>query len=59
MQPPTKNMYLLLFTKEVLDMVARHEMYSFFDEFPNYHHIMIALEDKYKIAFIMEWGEFV
>jgi hypothetical protein len=40
-------------------MVARHEMYSFFDEFPNYHHIMIAPEDIYKIAFIMEWGEFV
>lgn len=32
--------------KEVLDMVARYEIYFLFDEFPNYHHIMIALEDK-------------
>ncbi len=52
-------MYPLLFMKEVLDMVARHEMFFFFDEFPDYHHIMIAFEDKYKIAFIMEWGAFV
>jgi hypothetical protein len=59
MQPPTKNMYPPLFTKEVLDMVAKHQMYSFFDEFLDYHRIVITPEDKYKIAFIMEWGEFV
>ncbi len=52
-------MYPPLFTKEVLDMVAKHQMYSFFDEFPDYHRIVITPEDKYKIAFIMEWGEFV
>jgi hypothetical protein len=31
----------------------------FFYEFPGYQHMMIAFKEKYKVAFIMEWGAFV
>jgi hypothetical protein len=41
-----KDPYLLPFMEEVLDMVARHEIYLFLDDFSSYHQIMIALEDK-------------
>jgi hypothetical protein len=37
-----KNPYPLAFTKEVLDMVARHEVYSFPNGFLGYHQIMIT-----------------
>jgi hypothetical protein len=54
-----KDPYPLSFTKEVLDEVASHEVYSFLDGFFGYHHIMIASENRYKIAFITNWGAFV
>jgi len=50
--------YPLPFTKEVLDMVASHEMYSFLDGFSSYHHIMIVQEDLLKTTFIPNWGGF-
>jgi hypothetical protein len=59
MQPPKKDPYPLPFIEEVLDMVARHEEYSFFDRFFGYHKIMIALKNQYKIAFITKWGAFM
>jgi hypothetical protein len=31
--------------EEVLDMVARHEVYSFLDEFFGYYHISITQKD--------------
>jgi hypothetical protein len=42
-----------------LDMIARHEVYSFLDGFSGYHQIMIAPEDWYKITFIIKWGIFM
>jgi hypothetical protein len=54
-----KDPYPLPFMKEVLDMVVGHEVYLFFDGFLGYHHIMITLEDMYKIAFVIDWGTFV
>jgi hypothetical protein len=45
MQPQKKIPYPLQFMKEVLDMIARHEVYSFLDGFSGYHQIMIAPED--------------
>jgi hypothetical protein len=45
--------------EEVLDMVAGHEVYLFLDGFSSYHHIIITLEDRYKIAFITNSGMFV
>jgi hypothetical protein len=48
-----KDPYLLPSTKEILDMVARHEVFFFFDGFSSYHQIRIALEDKYKTTFII------
>jgi hypothetical protein len=49
----------LPFTKEVLEMVANHEKYSFLDWFFYYHQFMIALEDKNKITFITNKGTFI
>jgi hypothetical protein len=40
--------------EEVLDMVVDHEVYYFLDGFFGYHQILIALEDRYKTAFIIE-----
>lgn len=54
-----KNQYPLPFTKEVLEMVANHEKYSFLDWFFNYHQFMIALEDNNKITFITNKGTFI
>ncbi len=48
-----KDPYPLTYTKEVLDEMAGHDVYLFLDGFSSYHQIMIALEDKYKIAFII------
>ncbi len=45
--------------EEVLDMVARHEIYSFLDKFFGYHHIMITSKDRYKTTFIIKWGAFM
>jgi hypothetical protein len=54
-----KDPYPLVFIEEILDMVARHELYSFLDDFLGYHQEMIISEDKYKTAFITIWGTFV
>ncbi len=54
-----KDPYYLPFSKEVLDMVVGHEVYSFLDGFSGYHQILIDLEDKSKIIFIIDWGTFV
>jgi hypothetical protein len=59
MLQPKKHPYPLLFTKEVLDKVAGHEVYSFLDGFFDYHQIMIAFKDRYKTTFIIDWGAFV
>jgi hypothetical protein len=42
-----------------LDEVVKHDVYLFLDGFSNYHQIMITSEDRYKIAFIIDWGVFV
>ncbi len=54
-----KNPYPLPFMEKVLDMVAWHEVYSFLDGFFGYHQIMIIPKNRYKIAFITDWGIFV
>jgi hypothetical protein len=54
-----KDSYPLPFTKEVLDAVAGHAMYTFLDGRSRYYQIQIALEDCYKTTFVTEWGAFV
>jgi hypothetical protein len=54
-----KDPYPLPFMEEVLDMVARHEVNSFLDGFSSYHQITIAPKNRYKTAFITNWGAFV
>lgn len=40
-----KDPYLLPFTNEVMNIVAKYEVYSFLDGFSRYHQISITLED--------------
>jgi hypothetical protein len=49
----------LPFIEEVLDKMAGHEVYLFLDGFFGYHQIMIALENRYKAAFITDLVTFV
>jgi hypothetical protein len=53
-----KDPYPLPFTDEMLNKIVRYEAYSFLDGYSRYHQISIAPEDKYKIAFVIEWGGF-
>jgi hypothetical protein len=53
-----KDPYLLPFTNEVMNIVARHDVYSFLDGYFRYHQIFITLEDIYKTTFVTNWGAF-
>jgi hypothetical protein len=56
----TKNdTYPLPFIDEVLNTVVGYEAYSFLDGYLRYHQISISEEDKYKIAFVANWGVFI
>jgi len=46
------------FTDDVLDNVGRQELYSFTNGFFGYHQIRIALEDRHKTTFAIEWGSY-
>jgi hypothetical protein len=52
MQPQKKDPYPLPFTDEMWNTIARYEAYSFLDGYLGHHQIFIALEDRYKIAFV-------
>ena len=54
-----KDLYLLPFTDEVLDTIIGYATYSFIDCFSGYHQVHIHADDRYKTAFIMEWGTYV
>jgi hypothetical protein len=43
----------------VLNTIIGNEAYSFLDGYSGYHQIFIALEDRYKIAFVTDWGAFI
>jgi hypothetical protein len=45
---------MLPFTNEVINIVARHEVYTFLDGFFRYHQISITLKDQYKTAFVID-----
>jgi hypothetical protein len=40
---------------EVLNTIIGYEAYSFLDGYSKYHQISITLEDRYKIAFVIDW----
>jgi len=50
-----KDPYPLPFIDEVINTIARHEVYTFLDGFFRYHQISITLEDQHKIAFVIDW----
>ncbi len=54
-----KNPYPLPFTNEVLNTITGNEAYSFLDGYSKYHQIFIALEDRYKTTFLIDWGAFI
>jgi hypothetical protein len=49
-----KYPYPLFFIDEMSNIIARYEAYSFLDGYSGYHQVYIALEDKYKIAFVID-----
>ncbi len=53
-----KDPWPLPFTYEVLNLVARHDVYSFLDGYSRYHHISITPKDRYKTTFVTNWGAF-
>ena len=54
-----KDRYPLPFTDEVLNIVIGYAAYSFIDCFSGYHQVHIHADDRYKTAFITEWGAYV
>ena len=42
----------------LVDSIVGHLMLSFMDGFSGYNHILMALEDMEKIAFITKWGTY-
>jgi len=48
-----RDPYPLPFTNEVLNIVVGYHAYSFLDGYSGYHQVSIALEDRYKIAFVI------
>jgi len=50
-----KDPYALLFIDEVMNTIVGYEAYLFLDGYSRYHQISIALEDKYKTAFVIDW----
>ncbi len=56
--PTKKDPYSLPFINEVINIVVKHEVYTFLDGFSRYHQISIASEDQYKITLVTNWGFF-
>jgi hypothetical protein len=54
-----KRSILLPFTNDVINNIARHEVYSLLYGFYGYHQISITHKDEYKITFVIKWGAFV
>ncbi len=54
-----KDPYPLPFSEEVLNALVGYEAYSFLDGYLRYHPNSIALEDRYKTIFIIDWGAFI
>lgn len=52
-----KDPFPLPFLDLVLDIVAKHYMYSFMDGYSGYNQIKMAKEDKEKISFMYQNGE--
>jgi hypothetical protein len=56
----TKNdPYPLPFIDEILNTIAGYEVYPFLNGYSGYHQISIVLEDRYKTAFVTDWGAFI
>jgi hypothetical protein len=53
-----KYPYPLPFTNEVLNIIAGHDAYSFFNGYSRCHQISTATQDKYKTTFVTNWGAF-
>jgi hypothetical protein len=54
-----KDPYPLPFIDEILNTIVGYEAYSFLDGYSGYHQISIVLQDRYKTAFVTDWGAFI
>ena len=53
-----KYHFLLSFLDHILDKLAGHEYYCFFDGYSGYNQITISLEDQEKMTFTCPYGTF-
>lgn len=54
-----KTHFPLFFMESILEVVARHKMYTLMDGYSgSYNQIMITLEDQLKTSFISEYEAF-
>ena len=53
-----KDHYILPFIEKMLDRLARHSHYCFFDGYSSYNQIAIVQEDKEKSTFTCPYGTF-
>ncbi len=51
-----KDPYPWPFTYEVLNTIVGYQAYYFLDGYLRYHQISIVPKDKYKTAFVTDWG---
>ena len=49
----------LHFVNQILDEVARHELYTFIDGYLGYNQMFVCPKDYCKIAFLTPWGTFI
>jgi hypothetical protein len=54
-----KDPYPLPITDKVINTIDGHEVYTFLDNFLEYHQISIAPKDQHKTAFVIDLGAFV
>ncbi len=43
----------------MLNIILGYEAYFFLDGYSRYHQISIAPKDRYNIAFVTDWGDFI
>ena len=58
-QAMVADAFPLPFMDGVLNVLARHEIYSFLDGFSGYNQIRMHPTDQEKTTFITDWGVFV
>jgi hypothetical protein len=57
-QVTIKDFFPIPFVEDILEVVARKEIYSFLDVYSSYNHVFIKEKDQYLTTFATKWGDF-